>query len=466
MCDLYQGEEAESGPRQGMDVIVDELIVAYTNMRIYWKSHPRVRTSVQTIRAMLQQLMRRRQVRNLVLGVAEGCLFFDREPLLGASVAAGRVIRSLESLGTGGLYFEDVLEDHDVDVLVQVLGDPSLDLRGHEDGNAALEANGCRAIRFLPAYQADGIVLPGVAGEEPVELQGSALAEELEAPVHLYKNTVELMQESLIAASQHETFELHPAQDMVGNLLGRLRQDAASMRRLARYERYDSYTFGHSIRVCTLALSFASQLTDDRELVLRIGTAGLLHDIGKAWVPFEVLHSSGRLNPEERLEMNKHAEHGAQILLSLPEADPLVVAVAFGHHRTQDGGGYPEHGIRTQQSVGTRIVKICDVYEALTAVRPYKAPMTPQKAYQVMMAMKNHFDPGLLRRFIETNGLFPVGSDVAIADGIPARVVAQGASFHRPVVRMIDTEGNFTADAPIDLGTTPLAVEVGTSLAA
>ena len=467
MCDLYRGEEAENGPRQGMDVLVDELVVASTNMRIYWKSHPRVQTSVHTIQTMLEHLFRKRFEDRLLLGVAEGCLFFETEPLLGASVAAARVIRRLEELGTGGISFGREVQRHDVEALIAFLGQRGLEASTFSEANLELERNGCRAISFLPSYRAEGhgIDLPPESRREAIRLEESTLgqtelAAELEAPVHIYQNTVELLQDSLVKANQGEAFELESAKDMVGNIFTRLHEDAASMRRLTRYERYDAYTFGHSIRVCTLALSFASQLLQDRELVLRVGIAGLLHDIGKAWVPFEVLHSTSRLNPEERLEMNKHAEHGARILLSLPDADPLIVAVAFGHHRTHDGGGYPEISCRTEQSIGTRIVKICDVYEALTATRPYKAPMTPAKAYRVMLAMKDHFDPGLLRRFVQVNGLFPIGTDLAVADGMPARVVGQSDAFDRPIVRLLDAQGNFTAGDPVDLSSVPLEIAI------
>jgi HD-GYP domain-containing protein (c-di-GMP phosphodiesterase class II) len=185
-----------------------------------------------------------------------------------------------------------------------------------------------------------------------------------------------------------------------------------------------------------LALNFARSLVEDEDLLLRIGLASLLHDIGKARVPFEVLHSTGALTPEERAEMNKHTTHGAEILLGLPKADPLSIATAFGHHRTLGGGGYPSCLHAPGDAIGTQIVKICDVYEALTAVRPYKPKMRPVRAYRVMISMKDHFSPGLLRRFIEVNGVYPAGSLVRLSTGERARVLRQSADLLLPLVHL------------------------------
>jgi HD-GYP domain-containing protein (c-di-GMP phosphodiesterase class II) len=207
---------------------------------------------------------------------------------------------------------------------------------------------------------------------------------------------------------------------------------------ISRYEEYDAYTFGHSIRVCLLALAVARASTRDEEFVQRIGTAALLHDVGKALVPFEVLHKRGRLSAEERHEMEKHPVHGAGVLLANRESDPLAVSAAYGHHRTVDGNGYPRTRGHYEQSIVTRIVKICDVFEALTAVRPYKPAMSPAKAYRIMLGMPGHFDPGLLRRFMQVTGLYTAGTRVRLDDGRVGRVLRQTADLDRPVVEILE----------------------------
>lgn len=454
MCDLYRVEEAESGVRHGMGELLDELVVAATNLRIYWADHPRVLSSLAALERILGAIFAEHAEDELLLGMAERCLFFERLPLAGATVSAPRVVRCLERLGAGGITFGRGARAFEFAALVKALAREGAEETSFQQANRLLEHDGCVRLRFLPSYSERG-ALTGERGDPLAALpaRGERLASELVAPVQLYGNTVDLLQDAVVSACHGAALDLPGARDAVGAILGRLQDDAAAMRSIARYERYDAYTFGHSIRVCTLSLAFAQAILPpaERDLVLRVGMGGLLHDIGKAWVPFEVLHATGRLNPEERLEMNRHAEHGARILLSVASADPLVVACAFGHHRTHDGGGYPETAFRTEQSVGTRIVKICDVYEALTAVRPYKDRMPPLQAYRLMMSMKNHFDPRLLKRFIAFNGLYPVGTDLRLAGGGLVRVVEQGRELTRPIVRRLAEDGRFTPEPELEL---------------
>lgn len=133
--------------------------------------------------------------------------------------------------------------------------------------------------------------------------------------------------------------------------------------------------------------------------------------------------------------MNMHPVHGGQILLESTNPDPLAVATAFSHHQNADGTGYPDALRGDRPSGATMIVKLADVYEALTAVRPYKPSMSPTRAYRIMMDMHGHFDRSLLRRFIEINGVYPVGSRVQLSTGETARVIELTDSLLEPVVR-------------------------------
>jgi len=148
--------------------------------------------------------------------------------------------------------------------------------------------------------------------------------------------------------------------------------------------------------------------------------------------------------------MNRHAEFGAEILLDHHDADPLAVASAFGHHRGRDGSGYPRTQHEHQVSLVTSIVKICDIYEALTAARPYKQPTSPIRAYRVMLAMGDRLDRTLLRRFIECNGVYPVGQLVELLDGRMAVVRTPTSDLLRPVVAIVDNVDNLELECDDD----------------
>jgi len=227
-----------------------------------------------------------------------------------------------------------------------------------------------------------------------------------------------------------------------------MKTDAGGLYELAHYPEHDFFTFGHSIRVGLLAIDVARSMSDDRALLYRVGTAALLHDVGKSLVPWDVLHKRGKLDADERREMQRHPVLGAGILVATKTADPLSVAAAYGHHRCADGSGYPRSCSEAEQTMVTKLVKVCDVFEALTAARPYKPPMSPARSFRVMLDMKGQFDPVMLSHFIRTVGIYPAGSEVHLDDGSIARVIRQTGDFHRPLVEVLSEFGG----VPIEPG--------------
>lgn len=447
MCDAPHRIEPDPPTTVGVGGLVEELVVATTSVRMYYDDHPRVRESVQALAVGLEELLGTAEAMSVDVGVAEGCLFVDRRPLLGASLAAARVISPLAEIGAGGISLRRGASSADFLALVRLLAQTKFDFTDHREANRKLEADGCRGIELLPPFRRGGVEASGTgAVADPDSLLGNGpgvpdvLAGEplpdrptLDIPVRLYQDVVDRMQDAMVSVCNGEALDLTRSQDCVENLLTQLVHDPKSILSISRYELYDAFTFGHSIRVCLLALSFARALGIEGSILQRIGTAALMHDIGKARVPFEILHSKGRLDAEERLEMSRHTLYGADILLEVADPDPMAVVAAFGHHRSK-GGGYPPLAHDMRLSAGTRIVKICDVFEALTAVRPYKDRMSAVRAYRIMMSMPDHFDPALLRRFIQLTGVYPVGSRVRLSTGEIARVQAQSELLDLPVV--------------------------------
>ncbi|MGH7503213.1 MAG: HD-GYP domain-containing protein [Longimicrobiales bacterium] len=133
-----------------------------------------------------------------------------------------------------------------------------------------------------------------------------------------------------------------------------------------------SYHAVHALNVSMLAMAMGDELQFDIAAIRRIGLASLLHDIGMMRVPPEVVGKQGQITPEEREQVKQHPVDGARILIAAGAQLDLAAVVAYEHHLKMDGSGYPRlHYPRSPHYV-SRLVQVCDVYEALNSKRPYR----------------------------------------------------------------------------------------------
>ena len=175
------------------------------------------------------------------------------------------------------------------------------------------------------------------------------------------------------------------------------------------------YTYLHSVAVCGLMIELARRLKLPTEQHHDIGLAGLLHDVGKARIPTTLLEKAGPLTPDEHSVMQQHPQLGHDILTSSEQALPAVVLdVCLHHHERLDGSGYPDRRSGSNVSLPARMAAICDVYDAVTSPRAYKACWSPAEAIEYMAERPAQFDPEVLRAFTGMIGIFPVGSMVRL----------------------------------------------------
>lgn len=413
-------------------LLSENIIAALVNSRIYELDHPRVLLSLDTVRDRTRQVIERTGEASVRLGSHNGMLVFRQRPLLGASLGVTRLNEKLEEFGAGGIEFDATVTTAELGTFFTTLLDKQLAGQDAAACNRHLTQRGCRTVRLLPPY---------AQGEQPIH----EISEPVRMGVNFQQCVMDLLQTVTVSVCRGGQIDFDPVAAQSEKMLQRLEAHEHAQLSLARQDQYDAFTFGHSLRVAILSMNFAQALTDDRDLLIRIGTAALLHDVGKSLIPFEILHSTSTLDEEQRREMNRHAELGAECLLDHRDADPLAIAAAFGHHRTGDGRGYPQTSHAHEISMVTSIVKICDIFEALTAARPYKQPMSPIRAYRVMLAMGDRLDRKLLRKFIEVNGVYPTGQFVKLADGKRAVVRGQSEDATKPIIALLDQDG------PVDL---------------
>lgn len=162
----------------------------------------------------------------------------------------------------------------------------------------------------------------------------------------------------------------------------------------------DSYTFIHSMNVSKYAVILAQALGMDENDIELVRDAGMLHDIGKISIPERILQKTSRLTPEEYEIMKTHVENSTKMIRYLPHMDYVIPAV-LGHHERYDGKGYPRGLAGEDIPYMARILTIADCFDAMTARRPYKKPLSV--SYAVSELEKNsgtQFDPELVKVFV------------------------------------------------------------------
>lgn len=195
---------------------------------------------------------------------------------------------------------------------------------------------------------------------------------------------------------------------------------------LARLKRADEYTYMHSVAVCALMIGLARQLGLSEQDVQEAGIAGLLHDVGKMAIPDAVLNKPGKLTDGEFAVVRSHPEAGVRLLRDSPRVSEIALDVCLHHHEKVDGTGYP-HRLRGDQiNLFARMGAVCDVYDAVTSNRPYKAGWDPAEAVRRMAEWSgSHFDEAVFQAFVKTVGIYPTGSLVRLESGRIGVVVEQ-----------------------------------------
>jgi len=171
---------------------------------------------------------------------------------------------------------------------------------------------------------------------------------------------------------------------------------------LLELKEFDQYTTTHSINVSVLAMALAEFLGLGPATVRSFGLAGLLHDLGKIRIPREILTKPGRLTPAERSVIEAHPVDGARMILEGKDPMDLAAAVAYEHHLCLDGRGYPKLHYPRAAHYASRLVHVCDVYDALRTRRPYRDAWSSGEALEYIRARSGaEFDPVLASAFIE-----------------------------------------------------------------
>jgi len=427
--------------------LISALNVGMTFRTLYFQEHPKVQRAAEEFVQILHELLEEREKDKLFLGIARQKLVVDGRPLLGATILARRLIDLSDRLCCGGFSFHKTVTIAEVLELISVHADIREKMASLEAARSRLASRGIKGIELSPPFGdaswAGNKVVP--VGPEAFAAEKESLvfdAEDLRINVQSYQAMMATVEAAHEKATRGEEIDANVARGRAEDLVLKA-DDIHGLMHLSNYPDYDSYTIGHSVRVALLSVLVGSHCGYPRELLVELGTAGLLHDVGKSQIPHEVLFKNGALSEDERRIMSRHPLIGGQLLIESRNAGRLCVGAAFGHHIRFDRTGYPP--LRPWAKTGklTALVQVCDVFEALTAIRPYKRSLSPKEAYEIILRDGNAFDPAAVKVFCSAIGFYPPGARVELSDGSQGLVMKAGKSMSRPLVRInVDHEGH------------------------
>ncbi|MCL2007024.1 MAG: HD-GYP domain-containing protein [Treponema sp.] len=197
-----------------------------------------------------------------------------------------------------------------------------------------------------------------------------------------------------------------------------------------------------SVNTAILSALIAIELKLKNHKVLQVVTGALLHDVGMLRMPKEIVEKRGGLSSAELQRIQAHTLHTYKIVNKELRYPDEIGAIVLQHHERWDGEGYPRQLSGQSIDIGARIVSVADAFEAMVSQKPYRNSMIGYQAMKNLLSDNlRRFDPDVVKAFIQTMGIYPIGSIILLNNGAIARVVnVQATAPLRPTIRILVDE--------------------------
>lgn len=221
-------------------------------------------------------------------------------------------------------------------------------------------------------------------------------------------------------------FSVEEVEEVIDDVVASALRSPDALMLVTRLKEQDVAIYGHSLQVAVYLVAFGRHLGLQSEDLARLAMLGLFLDLGKTKVPADLLSRHGPLTPDEFALVKQHVAHGVALIRQIPDLHRNILDGVAQHHEREDGSGYPS-GLRAEGiSLYGRMAGIVDTFVAMTNPRPYEAPISAYEALRKISELGGSlFHAPLVEQFVQTVGVFPVGSRVELSTGETAIVLRQ-----------------------------------------
>jgi len=372
--------------REEMAKIVAQLTAAVTNIGLYSAGHPQVGQYVDKTHAVLAGLLQAMPEVTVML--------------VGNDLVAGG--RPLPSDSAYVANFVRILRRKSVERVTFVAGLPRAELQGFIQDLATPDAESIKTTGFIKLGKVELRVEQAGGGAQHGWADDEASPEVVEELAALTATELDELKDLYLRIKKHKQIDVKSVDEMVKSFIKGFRDEANPLRLLASLKSSHEYTFTHVVNVGILTMAQAESMGFTGEHLHQIGVASFLHDIGKIFVPGEILNKKGKLTADERMVVETHTVKGARYLMGTEGIPKLAVLASLEHHLKFDGTGYPSIKGGWTPNIASQMISVADVFDAMRSRRSYQEPQPMSKIEQILKGGAGKaFNPKLVENFFK-----------------------------------------------------------------
>jgi len=367
---------------------IANLTAAISNTRLYSKDHPQIQRYINKAYATLSQaLIQSKELTFIFIGEE---MVLNNIPIRSSSPHLTQ--------------FRRLLKNNGIEYLTLLSGLTQAELENFIKNLASQVTKSIQSQNSIRLGKVGLYTQNDKAAASDFSLGSEYLddPEQLETLARLQKLPVENLQELYHNIRKQKLIHISGIEDIVKNFIRGFSHGLRPMQMLASLKGSDQYTFSHVVNVCLLTMAQAEALGISGQKLFEVGIAAVLHDVGKLFIPEDILNKPSKLTEQEWQIMEGHTVSGARYILKLTDVPDLAILGALEHHIRYDGSGYPKINSSWKPHFISQMIAISDIYDAMRSHRPYQSPKPEEFVLNILTEEKGTvFNPFLVDNFLK-----------------------------------------------------------------